>query len=344
VGVILGLVLVVVGLYLRHERTATRARLVEQDARIAEVVGDLASLRGTLVHVGAAERGAKLPPPPIPAGATPWLRAGPLPSVERHVVTVTRDDDPVHTRATVAEAPAGEPETPDRIRARLEAHEEARDQARARGEIGALPRLGADRPSDGETQVWSAAGVATHLARAVVPSVGADDWEGTDVLTLVRSREPGAAQIPGGPVVLKGSTQRPPPVPRAPLPPLAAMLSRARAPEDERATIEMPAPSTTSGPAAVDLSRTMMSAGGPTPTQRTAARRRHGQLVAERHQVGEPLAHCNRAGCVPPQSDRPSEVDALLPEEHCVCSCTGCVAMRGLLKRAFGQVADAAVT
>jgi hypothetical protein len=222
------------------------------------------------------------------------------------------------------------------------------------------------------------------------------------------------------------TTVRPPPhgpprraAPRAPIPPLTALLSQARAPADERKTIELtppPAP----GATPVDLGRTMISAGsatpssrprlgevaklgeevahqfarrigavakggknvshcgkapacnndpaevcacscdrcrfrrrvlvqvrlevlGPTPTERNAARTRHGQLVAELHQKGQRVAHCQGPGCRPPPRDRPSEVDPLLAEEHCVCACAACAEMRRLLAKAVGQVADAAV-
>ncbi len=95
------LVAAMLALYLeqRAQRNAAREVAARQQAALAELLEELASLRSTLVASGAAERAAKLPPSRPEA---------PLPSVERKVVTVTRDDNPVHTRATVeAPAPAG---------------------------------------------------------------------------------------------------------------------------------------------------------------------------------------------------------------------------------------------
>ena len=53
--------------------------------------------------------------PPSPALAAPAPTPPPLPSVEREVVTVTRDDDPVHTRPTVEAPPptTGKEHAPD---------------------------------------------------------------------------------------------------------------------------------------------------------------------------------------------------------------------------------------
>ena len=103
------LVAAVVALYLdqRAERRAAQALAAQQQARLAEVLDALLSLRSALVASGAAEREAKLPPSAsiqAPRSIAP-PPAGSLPSVERKVVSVTRDDDPVHTRATI-EAPA----------------------------------------------------------------------------------------------------------------------------------------------------------------------------------------------------------------------------------------------
>ncbi len=270
-----------------------------------------------------------------------------------------------------------------------------------------------------------------------VPPVHADDdWEDHDGMTKVRSRDPGAAdaQIPGVPIVPKpkgsttarppphspprratlngataGGLQRPPPgVPRPPVPPLAATLSRVRTEPDQRTTIEAPAPATAERPAAV----TMMSAGapssaaqlaakvarqfsdriartavsgknvshcggqdctndpagvcecgcdrcwgrrrllahvrmevlGPTSVQRHAARVRHGELVAKLHEKGHHVAHCHGSQCRPAARERESDVDTLLPEEHCTCPCDGCVDMRKLLANAFGQIAAVGVT
>jgi hypothetical protein len=393
VGIVLGVV-VAVGLYL--QRRATHTLLASQDARIAALVDDLDSLKAAMIADGAAERGAKLPPPPSTK-----------PSSSR-----TRRVEPAKL---LAQADPAEPvsETTEQIRARLEREEDERDQARGRGELGELATLAADRPSEGQTQVFSAAAArlaaqAPHLPKA------ADEGEDLDELTQVRSREPAAAdvQIPGVPVV-------PTPASR-PVTSLAAALRLARTDPDQRPTIEAPAPSGTAGPAApADLAQTMMSAGaslssrspgvdgaakldeevahqfslriaavarsgqnlshcagsectndprgacacpcercrrrrrvlaqvqlevrGPTLAQRRAAGRRHGELVAKLHGEGQRVAHCNGVKCRPPPQERASEVDNLLPEESCVCSCAGCDQMRRLLKRAFGQVADEAV-
>jgi hypothetical protein len=105
VGIILGLV-ITLGLYLR-DRKATRRLFAAQDARITELTDDLGSLRMAMVDAGAAERGAQLPPPPSVAKAPAFPRSpGGLPL---RPVSITRDDDPSHTRATVvAPPPEGE--------------------------------------------------------------------------------------------------------------------------------------------------------------------------------------------------------------------------------------------
>jgi hypothetical protein len=192
----------------RGQRKATQKLAAEHYARIGEVLEELVSLRSTLVASGAAERAARLPAPrSVPAPA--------LPSVERKVVSVTRDDDPVHTRTTLeAPAPPGwgearqkapEPasapadasddppstkpstkpstsqsrrreraptesaesspifETRAALRARIEAAEDERERARARGELAPLPRMDEDdgRPTgevlgdDEQTRVFS---------------------------------------------------------------------------------------------------------------------------------------------------------------------------------------------
>jgi hypothetical protein len=84
-----------------------------QSALLAEVLQELGVLRGELVANGVVERSAKLPPrvasPPGPAASpSASTKPPPLPSVSRKVVSVTRDDHPDHTRATVeAPWPAG---------------------------------------------------------------------------------------------------------------------------------------------------------------------------------------------------------------------------------------------
>ncbi len=113
------LVAAVLALYLdqRAERRAARASTAQQQARIADLLEALVSLRATLVATGAVERATKLPPSApaeAPRSIAPQV-AVPLPSVERKLVSVTRDDDPVHTRATV-EAPAPDGWRPPRTR------------------------------------------------------------------------------------------------------------------------------------------------------------------------------------------------------------------------------------
>ena len=101
----------------------------------------------------------------------------PAPGLPLRLVSVTRDDDPAHTRPTVVEgdddaAPATE--TPDQIRARLEADEDRREQARARGEAGPLPMLDEDdaRPTgelfgdDEQTRVHDASAVRDAVVKA----------------------------------------------------------------------------------------------------------------------------------------------------------------------------------
>jgi len=205
------LVAAVLALYLdqRAERRAAHALAAQQQARIAEVLEEVASLRSALLASGTAERTAKLPPCLPEAGGGPQTRVpratgtpvpkalGPFPSVDRKVVSVTRDDDPIHTRATIeapapdgwrapsvppprrangvevdppstqpspsrarrrerasGERPESSPtlETSAAVRARIEAEEDARDRARARRELPALPHLDEDdnRPT-GET-------------------------------------------------------------------------------------------------------------------------------------------------------------------------------------------------
>ena len=448
---------IVCGLYMRRERQVMRL--------MAGVADQLGSLRSEMVTAGTAERTARLPSPPKRAGAGAKSAPSPvprLPSVERSVVSVTRDDDPVHTRATVAGWPAptndreqNQPgsvagtaaldhraasaspksETTGQMRARQETQEDEREGVRRRGEVEELPKLSADRSSDAETKVFSAARVTFRLAAAVVgeddsehvtlprrpspppapmpvvPKGDADSWDDTDELTHVRPHEPRVADThaSGGPAALRpagsttrrppltpprrstvvdgaraGGSQRPPPgAGRAPLPPLAATLSRARVDDDER-----PAKPKLAADIAYQFSlrigRTAQSgrnvshcggadcnndpAGGcacacdrcrsrrqvlahvrlemigPTPAQRHAARVRQAQVVAELHQKGNRVGHCNRAECCPVPRERPSEVDTRLVEETCVCSCAGCLDMRALLKRAFGQIAEAEVT
>ncbi len=343
-----------------------------------------------------------------------------------------------------------ESETPEQIRARLEAEakaredactreEEERQRARTRGEIGEVPRFAPDRPSEEQTHVFTQAD-ADRLKGGAVPSAGAprlpraaaDDWDDADGLTVVQPQPkpagststtarppPHAPPRPATEAAPQSAARCPPPAPpppppKAPIPPLASLLSAARAPADERKTIEMPPPVMTPPPAAlVDLGQTMASAGvppstklpgdvalpfirriaaigasgqnashcagsacsnnlegvcrcpcarclrrrrvlaqvvlevrGPTPAQRTAAASLHAELVAEQHLKGNMIAHCRRSVCRggAAAGERPSEVDPRLPEEHCECTCPGCVQMRKLLKRAVGQVVDAAVT
>ena len=199
------LVAVMVALCLeqRSDRRAAQARAAKQDAQLGAVLEELISLRSALVASGVAERSA-LFPPPAPSSAPRFLPALALPSVERKVVSVTRDDDPVHTRATIeAPAPSGwgasrprlaqppsaddtEPpstkpspshaqprervsaesspifESKATVRARVEAAEDERDKARARGELPPLPHLDEDdnRPTgevlgdDEQTRVY----------------------------------------------------------------------------------------------------------------------------------------------------------------------------------------------
>ena len=248
------LVAAVLALYLeqRGERKATQKLAAQQHALLGEVLEELVSLRSTLVASGAAERAAKLPPsrPPVTMGAPlgeapssapkpPAARsvpAPPLPSVERKVVSVTRDDNPVHTRATIeapappgwgearpkapepASAPAGAKDNPPStkpstsqsrrrerapaeraesspifetkmaLRARIEAAEDERERARARGELPGLPRMDEDdgRPT-GEVL-------------------------GDDEQTRVFSKRPGDAKLPGLRALRKApATMRPPP-------------------------------------------------------------------------------------------------------------------------------------
>jgi hypothetical protein len=231
------LVAAVLALYLeqRAERRAAAKLATLQQARIAEVLEELISLRSALVASGAAERAAKLPPSAHEGGSRPPPRALPaLPSVERKVVSVTRDDDPIHTRATI-EAPApdgwggpphaspapqpasaedaGPPSTQPStsrarrcervstesspifeskatVRARIEAAEDEREWARARGELPPLPPMAEDdnRPTG---EVF-----------------------GDDEQTRVFSKRPGDADahIPGVSVRRKpAATMRPPP-------------------------------------------------------------------------------------------------------------------------------------
>jgi hypothetical protein len=111
------LVAVMVALCLEHhsERRAAQARAAKQEAQLGEVLEELVSLHSALVATGAAPRSAQLPPPaPSPAPRSPPALA--LPSVERKVVSVTRDDDPIHTRATIeAPAPSGWGESRQRL-------------------------------------------------------------------------------------------------------------------------------------------------------------------------------------------------------------------------------------
>ncbi len=112
---------IALALYLRAERVATRSLIARQGAKIVELTDELAALlRSTMIAAGAAERAAQLPPEPpgpatrqLPGAARPAASAPALPSVERRVVSVTRDDNPVHTRETVeAPPPATDHEEP----------------------------------------------------------------------------------------------------------------------------------------------------------------------------------------------------------------------------------------
>jgi len=254
------LVAVVVALYLEQcrQRSTTRQRFAVQDAKIGELLDELVSLRSTMVATGAAERGAQHPPAPLNAeaqrAAIPAAPVRTLPWVARRAVDVTRGNEPLYTRKTVAEdagaandqeehppstkpsstrrrrvdaeakqqapaAPASE--TSAQMRARLDADEDARDQARKRGEIGDVPTLGPDRPSEAETQVFSAAEAAARLrvAHAVaaprVPRAAADPADSRDdpeEMTKVRPIPATDAPIPR--IVCKPAaltTGRPPP-------------------------------------------------------------------------------------------------------------------------------------
>jgi hypothetical protein len=97
------LVLTLLALLARHQLRERTARLRLADAQskgFAEVLDELTSLRSALVTSGAIERSPRLPPAPFPS---------PLPSVARQVVSVTRDDEPIHTRPTVERPPPNEP-------------------------------------------------------------------------------------------------------------------------------------------------------------------------------------------------------------------------------------------
>jgi hypothetical protein len=92
--VLLGLA-VVVAAYLRSERRISRTFADRQQALLGEVLTELTELRSALVASGAMEGVERAPTA---------LRLV-LPSVERRVVSVTRDDDSVHTRPTIEVPP-----------------------------------------------------------------------------------------------------------------------------------------------------------------------------------------------------------------------------------------------
>jgi hypothetical protein len=91
--------LVLVARHARRERTTRQELADAQSKGFAELLDELTSLRSGLVATGVVERSPRLPPAP----------SLPLPSVAREVVSVTRDDDPIHTRATVEAPPPDEP-------------------------------------------------------------------------------------------------------------------------------------------------------------------------------------------------------------------------------------------
>jgi hypothetical protein len=98
-AVVLVLLVALVIRHQRRERTAGQQLADAQSKGFAEVLDELTSLRSALVAAGAVGRPPRLPPAPLP----------PLPSVARQIVSVTRDDDPIHTRPTVEAPPPDEP-------------------------------------------------------------------------------------------------------------------------------------------------------------------------------------------------------------------------------------------
>lgn len=93
------LALILSTLHQRRERAASRSLATEQRAALGQLAEEVTSLREALAHSGAVAGPAK-PPPIVPKT---------VPLVKREVVTVTRDDDPIHTRPTVeSPPPAGE--------------------------------------------------------------------------------------------------------------------------------------------------------------------------------------------------------------------------------------------
>jgi hypothetical protein len=90
----------------RREHAVSVKLAAEQRSALGQLAEEVTSLREALLSSGAVERPAKLPTAaPLPAKSPPPGPVPPLPSVKREVVTVTRDDDPAHTRPTV-EAPS----------------------------------------------------------------------------------------------------------------------------------------------------------------------------------------------------------------------------------------------
>jgi hypothetical protein len=226
------LVAVVVALCLEHrgERKAARECAALQQAQLGEVLEELVSLRSALVANGAAERTAKLPPS-APAPVVRSIPAPALPSVERKVVTVTRDDDPVHTRATIeAPAPAGWGEAQQKAPEPASANDDAPPSTKPSASQ-ARPR---ERASAESSPIFEskaalrarieAAEDQRERARArselsPLPRLDEDDGRPTgevlldDEQTRVFSKRPGdAAAFPGVRLVRKApATMRPPP-------------------------------------------------------------------------------------------------------------------------------------
>ncbi len=201
-AVVLVLLLALVIRHQRRERAARQQLTDAQSKGFAEVLDELTSLRSALVATGAAERTARLLPAPPPA---------PLPSVARQVVSVTRDDDPIHTRPTVEAPPPDEPpstkpsqsrEIPARSNPRSALRpvsfedQITRAMKRLERQVNVPPEVAKPEDAEGETTLRRDGDRPAGLA---LPRANADDEDDRDTgedMTKVYSRGPRPARDP----------------------------------------------------------------------------------------------------------------------------------------------------
>lgn len=206
VGVCLLLGVLCLALYL-DGRGARKALDVWRASTDRALTDHGARLTGHNARIDTLERAILPPPPAPPAAPPPPVSFPPTPGgLPLRPVSLTRDDDPAHTRATVVAPPpkdappstvpsrsrtvrSGErddtearaldrlaamdaelgPEGKADVRARIEAAEDERERARSRGELGQLPRMDDDdgrETFDDATKVMDIGAARDAVAKA----------------------------------------------------------------------------------------------------------------------------------------------------------------------------------